>query len=208
MLRRFLPLLLMLCWLPAAAAQSTIMVLGDSLSAAYGIPRDQGWAALLERRLADEGYPYKVVNASISGDTTQGGLTRLPAVLRRYSPEIVVVGLGGNDGLRGIAPNETKRNLEAIVAQAREAGSKVVLVGVQLPANYGAAFNRRFMDVYQGLAREEKLPLTILSFAETLGQPGMIQDDGLHPTANAQPLILNQVWPLVEPLLEGAKERR
>jgi acyl-CoA thioesterase-1 len=206
MLRRFLPLLLMLWWLPAAAQQPTIMVFGDSLSAAYGMARDEGWTALLERRLAAEGYPHRVVNASISGDTTQGGLTRLPAALGRYTPDIVVVGLGGNDGLRGIPPTETRRNLQAIVDQARAGGGKIVLVGVQLPSNYGAAFNHRFVAVYRDLAREQGLPLTILSLNDVLGRPGMIQDDGLHPTAQAQPLILDQVWPLVEPLL-GRRKR-
>ncbi len=201
MLRRFLPLLLMLCCLPAAAGQPTILVLGDSLSAAYGMARDQGWTALLARQLAAEGYPHRVVNASISGDTSQGGLTRLPAALERHVPQVVVVELGGNDGLRGIPPAETQRNLQAIVDKARAAGSRVLLVGVQLPANYGAAFNSRFAAVYRSLARERQLPLAVLSLDDALGRPGLIQDDGLHPTAQAQPLILEQIWPLLEPLL-------
>lgn len=203
MLKRFLTLLLIICWLPATAAQPTILVLGDSLSAAYGMAREQGWTALLQQRLAAEGYPYRVVNASISGDTSQGGLARLPTALTRHTPTLVVVELGGNDGLRGIQPAQTQRNLQAIIEQTRAGGSKVVLVGVQLPANYGAAFNQRFAAVYHQLADEYGLPLAVLSLNDVLGQPGMIQSDGLHPSAQAQPLILDQVWPLLEPLLGG-----
>lgn len=201
MLRRFLPLLLALAAVPAAAQQQTILVLGDSLSAAYGMGRDQGWTALLERRLAAEGYPYRVVNASISGDTTQGGLTRLPAALARHAPDIVVVELGGNDGLRGISPEQARRNLQTIVEKSREAGSKVVLVGVELPPNYGAAFNQRFGAVFKDVSRQYQLPLAVLSLNDALAQPGLIQADGVHPTARAQPLILDQIWPLIEPLL-------
>jgi acyl-CoA thioesterase-1 len=207
MLKLFLPLLLSLAALPAAAQQQTILVLGDSLSTAYGMGRDQGWTALLERRLAAEGYPYRVVNASISGDTTQGGLARAPAALARHAPDIVVVELGGNDGLRGISPEQAKRNLQSIVEQAHAAGSKVVLVGVELPPNYGAAFNRRFGAVYSDVSRQYQLPLTVLSLSEALAQPGLIQADGVHPTAKAQPLILDQIWPLIEPLLEKSERR-
>lgn len=208
MLKRFLPLLLTLCALPAAAQQPTIMVLGDSLSAAYGMARDQGWTKLLEQRLAAEGYPYRVVNASISGDTTQGGLARLPAALARHAPDVVVVELGGNDGLRGIAPAETRRNLEAIVAQARQQGGKVMLVGVQLPANYGAAFNQRFGAVFREVAAANDMPLTFLSLDDALAEPGLVQADGLHPTAKAQPLILDMIWPTLESLLEKTVKTR
>ena len=198
MLKRFLPLLLTLCWLPAvSASQANILILGDSLSAAYGMAQSEGWTALLRQKLAAEDYPYHVVNASISGDTSQGGLTRLPAALAQHQPALTVVELGGNDGLRGIAPAETKRNLQAIIEQAQDSGSKVILVGVQLPANYGATFNQRFSAVYHELAEEFQLPLVVLSLNEALGQPGMIQSDGLHPTAKAQPLILDLVWPSI-----------
>lgn len=200
MLRYILPLLL-LCPL-AAAGQPTIVVLGDSLSAAHGMAHEQGWTVLLERRLAAEGYPYRVVNASISGDTTEGGLSRLPATLVRHTPDIVVVELGGNDGLRGIPPAQTRRNLELIVERARAAGSKVVLVSVELPPNYGAAFSRQFDAVFKQLAREHELPLAVLSLNGALDRPGLIQDDGLHPTAQAQPLILDRIWPLLQPLLK------
>lgn len=204
MLKRFLCFLFAACLpLTATAAEPTILVLGDSLSAAYGMAREQGWTALLQQRLAAAGYPHRVINASISGDTSQGGLVRLPPLLQRHTPALVVVELGGNDGLRGIAPAETQRNLQAIIEQARDSGSEVVLVGVQLPANYGAAFNQRFSALYQELAHEFHLPLTLLSLNDALGQPGMIQSDGLHPTATAQPLILEQVWPLLEPLLQS-----
>lgn len=206
MLKRFLSCLFVaVLLLPAAAAKPTILVLGDSLSAAYGMAQEQGWTALLQQRLNAAGYPYQVINASISGDTSQGGLTRLPTALQRYEPTLVVVELGGNDGLRGIPPAETRRNLQAIIEQSRDVGSQVALVGVQLPANYGAAFNQRFSAVYQELAGKFNVPLTVLSLNDALGQPGMIQNDGLHPTAKAQPLILEQVWTLLLPLLEGGR---
>lgn len=207
MLKRFLYFVFAACLpLTAAAAQPSILILGDSLSAAYGMAREQGWPALLQQRLAASGYPHQVINASISGDTTQGGLARLPPVLERHRPNVVVVELGGNDGLRGIPPTETQRNLQAIIEQARDIGSQVALVGVQLPANYGAAFNQRFSAVYQELASSWNLPLTVLSLNDALGEPDMIQSDGLHPTAKAQPLILEQVWRLLKPLLETGQD--
>ena len=205
MLKRFLCLLFAIS-LPSApaAAEPTILILGDSLSAAYGMAREEGWTALLQQRLAAAGYPHRVINASISGDTTQGGLARLPAVLQRHSPMLTVVELGGNDGLRGILPAETRRNLQTIIERLRASGSQVILVGVQLPANYGAAFNQRFSTIYQELARSYQLPLTVLSLADAFAQPGLIQSDGLHPTAKAQPLILEQIWAVLEPLLGKA----
>lgn len=201
MRRRILLLVLMLVAAPAWAETPVLMVLGDSLSAAYGIQRSQGWVSLLERRLEQEGYPHRVVNSSISGDTTQGGLSRLPAALERHDPEVLVVELGGNDGLRGISPRETEGNLSRIIEQARARDIRVVLTGVKLPPNYGAAFNQLFTQVYAGLASRYGLPLAMLSLDEIAGQAGMIQEDGLHPTAQAQPLILETVWQALGPVL-------
>lgn len=165
--------------------------------------QSQGWTSLLGQRLAAEDYPYHVVNASISGDTSQGGLSRLSPLLQQHQPFLTIVELGGNDGLRGTAPAETLRNLQAIIEQAQTSGSQVILIGVRLPANYGAAFNQRFGAVYQELAQTYQLPLVILSLDDVLGQPDMIQSDGLHPTAQAQPVILDLVWPaIVEALSE------
>lgn len=178
------------------------MILGDSLSAAYGIGRDQGWVSLLAQRLHEQGYPHRVVNASISGDTSAGGLARLPAALQRHRPDVVVVELGANDGLQGMPPQLTTRNLQGIVQASRAAGAAVVLVGVTLPPNYGAAFRDRFAQMYAELAKTEGLPLAQFAIEEVAGQAGMIQDDGLHPTAAAQPLMLNAVWPALEPLLK------
>lgn len=201
MLRRVL-LLLLVVFSSAAGAQPTVMVLGDSLSAAYGMKRDEGWVSLLAQKLVQAGYPHAVVNASISGDTTVGGLNRLDKALARHQPEVLLVELGGNDGLRGVPPTATKQNLNAIIQRAKSRDIEVVLVGVTLPPNYGAAFNQRFVSLYRELARQHDLPLAMLSLEQVAGKPGLIQEDGLHPTAAAQPTILELVWPVLRPALD------
>lgn len=176
-------------------------MLGDSLSAAYNMDVQQGWVALLQQRLKQRDLPYHVVNASISGDTTAGGLARLPRLLAEHRPQVVIVELGGNDGLRGLPPEETRRNLSAIVARARAAGAKVLLLGVELPPNYGTRFNERFRRVYREVAAEHGVPLVPFVLEGVATDPALMQPDGIHPNAAAQPRILENVWPLLAPLL-------
>ena len=186
---------------PPPADSPVIVVLGDSLSAAYGLPTERGWVALLEARLADAGLAYRVVNASISGDTTGGGLTRLPQVLERHRPAMVVVALGANDGLRGIPVRQIEDNLNAMVRLVRGAGADVLLVGVRLPPNYGAAYTEGFQATLRGVADAEQVPLVPDLLAGVAEDWRLMQADGLHPTAEAQPRILGNVWPGLEPLL-------
>jgi len=184
-----------------AAAERTLMVLGDSLSAAYGIAVEEGWVRLLAERLEQEGLPYRVVNASVSGDTTRGALARLPAALERHDPALVVIELGGNDGLRGIPLEETRRNLEAIVRAVREHGAQPILVAMRLPPNYGPAYTERFEALYREVADALSVPLAPFLLERVALEPGLMQADGLHPSAEAQPVILDTLWPHLRPLL-------
>jgi len=181
-----------------------VLVLGDSLSAAYNMDVQHGWVALLQQRLKQQDLPYHVVNASISGDTTAGGLARLPRLLAEHRPQVVIVELGGNDGLRGLPPEETRRNLSAIVARSRAAGAKVLLLGVQLPPNYGTRFNERFQRVYRDVAAEHDVPLVPFVLEGVATDPALMQPDGIHPNAAAQPRILENVWPPLARLLARA----
>jgi acyl-CoA thioesterase I len=191
---------------PAPADSPAIVVLGDSLSAAYGIPTDRGWVSLLEARLVAAGPGYRVVNASISGDTTGGGLTRLPEILERHRPAVVVVALGANDGLRGIAIREIEDNLKALVRLVRGAGAAVLLVGVRLPPNYGAAYTEGFQGSLRRVAEAEQVALVPDLLAGVAEDWHLMQADGLHPTAEAQPRILDNVWPGLEALLVAQPE--
>ena len=184
-----------------AERSRTLMVLGDSLSAAYGIELDQGWVALLEARLVEQAPAWQVVNASISGDTTAGGLARLDAALALHAPSLLLLELGGNDGLRGIDMAATRDNLEAIISRTLATGADVVLLGIRLPPNFGEAFNRRFAAIYQELAEQYRLALLPFLLEGVGGVDGLMQGDGIHPTAEAQPGILENVWPVIEPLL-------
>lgn len=185
----------------AFAGPPTILVLGDSLSAAYGLRTDEGWVALLERRLVQAGLDYRVVNASISGDTTGGGLTRLPQALERHRPNLVVIELGANDGLRGLPFREIEANLTALVGLARDAGAQVLLVGVRLPPNYGAAYTEGFQASLRKVAEAEAVPLAPDLLAGVAEDRQLMQADGLHPKAEAQSMLLANVWPEIEPLL-------
>ncbi len=178
------------------------MVLGDSLSAAYGIAQARGWVALLGERLKDERLDYIVVNASISGDTTSGGVARLPKVLQQHKPAVVIVELGGNDGLRGLPLALMKQNLSAIIVQSQRAGARVLLVGMKVPPNYGPDYAQAFEAVYADLARQHRtalVPFLLEDFAE---KPDFFQPDRIHPTAAAQPLMLDRVWAGLRPLLK------
>lgn len=201
-LRRLLALGLVLTASTAVlATQPVILVLGDSLSTGYGFDVDQSWVSLLERRLTAQGHDHRVVNASISGETTRGGLGRLATSLRAHQPSIVIVELGGNDGLRGIALEVSRTQLRAIVTQSREAGARVLLLGMRLPPNYGPVYSQRFHAIYRDLARELDVAL-VPFFLDGVGdRPELMQADGIHPRAEAQPTLLENVWPSLEPLL-------
>ncbi len=178
-----------------------LVVLGDSLSAEYGLPRDTGWVALLRQRLATGRIDYSVANASVSGDTTSGGRARLPAVLQRLKPSIVVVELGANDALRGVPLATTEQNLRDIIADARRAHAKVVLVGMYVPANYGPDYTQKFHAIYTRLSKELDVPLVPFLLAGIENKPEMFQSDQMHPTQQAQGILLDNVWPALKPLL-------
>ena len=187
---------------PAARAEApVILVLGDSLSAAYGIALEDGWVALLQGRLQASGRDDRVVNAGLSADTTAGGLARLPALLARHRPSVLILELGANDGLRGFRPAVMRENLAQCIRLGREAGSRVLLIGIQLPPNYGAAFNQVFQAVFQDLAHAEGVPLVPSLLAGVAEDRALMQADDLHPNAAAQSRILDNVWPKLEPLL-------
>ena len=186
---------------PETGRHSTVLVLGDSISAAYGIQREQGWVQLLQERLANIDPGYRVVNASISGDTTGGGLARLPAALETHDPALVIIELGGNDGLRGYPVPSIRKNLEQLVELAADDGREVLLVGMQIPPNYGYRYTRDFQSLFEEVASDQGIAV-VPSFLEEVGvQPGLMQDDGIHPNASAQPMLLDALWPFVETLL-------
>jgi acyl-CoA thioesterase-1 len=195
----------------AAARAQKILVVGDSLSAEYGLQRGSGWVALLGQRLADEGIDATVVNASISGDTTSGGRTRLPSLLRQHRPDVVVIELGANDALRGLPLEETRANLAAMTRAAKEAGARVLLVGMQIPPNYGRAYGEAFADLFGAVARSEGValvPFLLKGVADGPQAERLFQPDRIHPLAAAHPLMLDNVWPRLEPLLRQQPGRR
>lgn len=185
-----------------AAPAPSILVVGDSLSAGYGIEMRDGWVTLLQQRLTKQGYPHAVVNASISGDTTSGGRARLPDALKRHRPQIVILELGGNDGLRGLSLRETRANLEAMIETAKNAGAQVLLVGIHLPPNYGPEFTGKFHAIYHDLARAHNTALVPFLLEGVALTSGLMQPDGIHPRAAAQPRLLDNVWPSLEALLK------
>jgi acyl-CoA thioesterase I len=186
---------------PPAATPPAIVVLGDSLSAEYGLPRDTGWVALLRQQLVKEHYDYSVANSSISGDTTNSGRARLPAVLKRLKPAIVIVELGANDALRGVPLATTRENLQSIIEQSQAANAKVLLVGMYVPPNYGPDYSQKFHAVYDQLSKDKHVPLVPFLLAGFENKPEMFQADQNHPTPQAQPLLLQNVWPILKPLL-------
>ena len=177
-------------------------MLGDSLSAGYGLKPAQGWVALLEKRLQDQAYGYKVVNASVSGETSGGGLQRLPRALELHRPAVVIVELGANDGLRGLNVSLTTDNLTKIVAAAKQSGAQVLLVGMRLPPNYGPRYTNDFMRMYREIATGAKVALVPFLLESVALKPELMQADALHPTAPAQPALLDTVWPHLKPLLK------
>lgn len=178
------------------------MVFGDSLSAGYGLEPGQGWVDLLADRLAQKGFPCEVVNESISGDTSAGGVARIGDALARHRPEIVIVELGANDGLRGLSLKALKNNLRRIIQLSRKAGARVLLLGMQMPPNYGPRYTERFSSLYGELAAEHQLPPPPFLLQKVALEPSLMQADNLHPNAEGQPLLLESVWPTLLPLLE------
>jgi acyl-CoA thioesterase-1 len=186
---------------PVHAQGKTILILGDSLSASYGIPVEDGWVSLLEQRLVRQNMKYKVVNASISGETTLGVKTRLDKLLNEYSSEIVVIELGGNDGLRGFPLSEIEQNLSDIVNTIKKNGVTVLLVPMQLPPNYGAAYNQRFMSIYKSVSEKQNINMSTFILNDIAQHSELMQADGLHPTKEAQAMMLDNLWPSLELLI-------
>jgi acyl-CoA thioesterase-1 len=191
----------------SAAGAPVLLVYGDSLSAGYGIRPEEGWVALLARRIESEAYGYRLVNASVSGATTTDGVARLPHVLATHHPAIVVLELGANDGLRGLAPAAMRANLETMLRACRAAGARVLLVGMRIPENYGPEYTARFSGTFAALASAERLPFVPFLLEKVGADERNFQADGLHPVAAAQPAIVDTVWPVLRELL-GAPGRR
>lgn len=207
--KRVLKLLLPLVWLGLLAspllAQATkpfILVYGDSLSAAYGIAQEQGWVALLQQRIDEKKLNYSVINASISGETTSGGLSRIEATLKQHRPQFILLELGANDGLRGLPINEMRKNLNTMMTLSQKYKAKVILVGMRIPPNYGIKYTRDFKESYEILARQYKLPLVPFLLDGVAGRRELNQDDGMHPVAKAEPTVLNNVWDILEDIIE------
>jgi acyl-CoA thioesterase I len=188
-----------------SADAPAILVMGDSLSAGYGLKVESGWVALLQQRLTSKGYGYHVVNASVSGETTGGARTRFPRALQLHHPEIVIVELGGNDGLRGLPIAQMKTNLQAMIEAARNAHAKVLLLGMNIPPNYGPDYANQFHRVYVDLAHQYQVPLVDFFLAGVALTPQLMQADGIHPTAEAQPRLLDNIWPVLLPLLQKVR---
>ncbi len=189
----------------AAAAQAatapTVLVFGDSLSAGYGIDVDQSWPALLQSRLESQGYEHRVINASISGETTEGGVTRIARALENFSPELVILELGGNDGLRGFPPDRMKANLQTIIETTKASGAAVIMLGIRIPTNYGPRYTGAFENVYRELADQLSV-LWIEFFMEGIAlNEELMQDDGIHPNASAQSILLDNAWPIIRQAL-------
>lgn len=188
--------------LSATSQAATILVWGDSLSAGYGLRPGEDWPTLLQTRLAEEGFPHKVINGSVSGETSAGGLSRLPSALAEHTPDLLVLELGANDGLRGLRPQLMGENLARMIEAAKAAGTRVLLVGMEMPPNYGPAYTRRFAQTFRDVAEQHEvalLPFLLDGFAE---DKEMFQADGIHPTAEAQHRIVDTVWPHLTPLLD------
>ena len=206
-MRKFLTFVLLFATSAGStASEPTVLVFGDSLSAGYGIDVDQSWTYLLQTRLKEQGYEHSVVNASISGETTEGGAARISSALDNFEPQLVILELGGNDGLRAFPPPRIKRNLQKIIESAQENGAAIVMLGIRIPGNYGRRYTDAFEDVYRQLAGELGVPW-IEFFMEGIAlNDELMQDDGIHPNAEAQPLLLDNAWPIIEQaLIEGTK---
>ena len=197
--------LLLLLALPVPA--QNILLIGDSISAAFGLEIEQGWVSLLQKRLEEQDYPHRGVNASVSGETTAGGLARLPVLLEQVQPELVIIELGGNDGLRGLPAANMQQNLSAMVEQSRASGADVILLGMRIPPNYGPRYNDAFEQVFVDLSQSLDVPLVPFLLEGVGTVPELMLDDGIHPGAAAQPLLLDNAWPVIRQWLDGIDSR-
>jgi len=196
-------LLLLVSAANAYSAPKTLLVVGDSLSAEYGLARGTGWVALLEKKLRTQKLDANIVNASISGETTSGGRTRLPSLLSKHKPDVVVIELGANDGLRGLPVPAAEANLRAMVDASRQAGARVLLVGMRMPPNYGRDYADKFFAMYGALSKSTKVPLAPFMLDGVAEKPDLFQPDRLHPLAEAHPIILANIWPHLLPILKA-----
>jgi acyl-CoA thioesterase I len=199
-------LILLVLWSAQVSAQAetpVILVFGDSISAGHGLPRlEQGWVALLQAKLKDQGYGYEVVNASVTGETTAGGLARLPRALALHHPRIVILELGGNDGLRALPIEQMRSNLTRMIELSTAAGAQVLLLGMRIPPNYGPEYTAQFARVYADLARDKRLPFVPFLLSDIALSPDLMQADGIHPNEAGQPRLLENAWPALLPLLK------
>jgi len=203
-MRKLFTLIILLLAVGAQGSESpTVLIFGDSLSAGYGIDVDQSWAALLQARLEQQGYEHRVVNASISGETTEGGAARIKSALEQFSPQLVILELGGNDGLRGFPPARMQANLRQIVVAAHNSGAAVVLLAIRIPSNYGPRYSRAFEAAFRDVAAEQEIPWVEFFMDGIALNDNLLQADRIHPTAEAQPILLDNAWPLISATLEG-----
>ena len=186
-----------------AADEPTVLIFGDSLSAGYGIDVDQSWAALLQSRLERQGYEHRVINASISGETTEGGVTRIGKAVETFSPALIILELGGNDGLRGFPPERMRGNLEKIITTARNSGAAVVMLGIRIPPNYGPRYSKAFEDAFRQAADAQQIPWIEFFMDGIALNEELMQEDGIHPNAEAQPILLDNAWPIIEQALDS-----
>ena len=190
-----------------AQTTSTILVMGDSISAEYGLPRNAGWVHLMEQELIKDGSSWKVFNASISGETTAGGISRLPALLQQKHPGLVMIELGANDALRGLPLSETEKNLRSMISMSKKSGGKVLLIGMQIPPNYGRDYTEQFKKIYPRIAKEESVVLTPFLLAGVADKPELFQEDHIHPNAAAQSILLKNVWGSMAPYQSLLREK-
>ncbi|HLZ99121.1 MAG TPA: arylesterase [Steroidobacteraceae bacterium] len=201
-MKRFFVLLILVFAGPANADTSSILVFGDSISAGYGLAHvEQGWVGMLRAKLKGEGYGYAVVNASVTGETTAGGLARLPRALALHHPRVVILELGGNDGLRALPIDQMRTNLAKMVDLSVGSGAQVLLLGMRIPPNYGPEFTEKFSAAFADVAREKKVPLVPFLLNDVALSPSLMQADGIHPNELGQPKLLDTVWPRLRPLL-------
>jgi len=200
-MKKFLITVLILFFTVPVLAENTILIVGDSISAGYGIDPKQGWVKLLEKRLIESNHEYRVVNASISGDTLSNGLSRLPAALTKYKPQITIIELGANDALRGLSPDLMKKNLENLIILTKKSGSKILVLGMRIPPNYGITYTQQFLQIFQNLGRQDDVKVVPLFLNNIDDKTKLMQADGIHPTAEAQIILLNNIWPELKKLL-------
>jgi len=203
-MRKILTLVVLLMATNTQATDApTVLIFGDSLSAGFGIDVDQSWAALLQQRLEEQGYEHRVVNASISGETTEGGAARIDSAIGTFSPELIILELGGNDGLRGFPPARIKDNLETIARRARDSGAGVVLLGIRIPTNYGTRYTEAFEAVYSDVADELEIKWIEFFMEGVALNDELLQEDRIHPNVEAQPILLDNAWPIIRDTLDA-----